>query len=301
MADQLDLRDLRYFEAIADAGHVGRAAKALHRTQPALTGAVRRLEQKLGTPLFERAGRGIRLTAAGAALHPRARSLRLAALEAEREVGEIGRGEAGLVRIGMVPTAARFLMPPLFRRLLRESPAVAFKSTIADNDVLRRALRAGELDLTVDFTSASDADLVSHALFHDECVVVGSRSHPVFRTRVSMRELLRYGWVLGGPTVATREWLEAAFTSRGLDAPTVQIETNQILFLPDVMEQNRLLSFVSRWHLAPRGGLREVKQRETTMRREFAVRYRKESYLSPVARRLVELLRAQGQRLLESR
>src|SRR5687768_4488880 len=69
MADRLDLRDLRYFEAIADAGHVGRAAKALHRTQPALTGAIRRLEETLGTRLFERAGRGIRLTAAGEALH----------------------------------------------------------------------------------------------------------------------------------------------------------------------------------------------------------------------------------------
>src|SRR5438128_11651625 len=52
MADQLDLRDLRYFETIAETGHVGRAAKKLFRTQPALTGAVRRLEEVLGTALF---------------------------------------------------------------------------------------------------------------------------------------------------------------------------------------------------------------------------------------------------------
>ena len=76
MPDELDLRDLRYFEAIADAGHVGRAARLQHRSQPTLTGAVRRLESKLGTTLFERAGRGIRLTAAGEALHSRARTLR---------------------------------------------------------------------------------------------------------------------------------------------------------------------------------------------------------------------------------
>jgi DNA-binding transcriptional LysR family regulator len=295
----LDLRDLRYFEAIADAGHVGRAARALSRTQPALTGAVRRLAQKLGTALFERAGRGIRLTAAGAALHARARAIRMAALEAQREVADIGRGEAGLVRIGMVPTAARFLMAPLFRRFLRDSPAVAFKSTIANNDVLRAALRAGDLDLTVDFTSTSEADVVSHPLFHDECVVVASRSHPILRQRPSMGAMLDYGWVLGGPAVATREWLERAFATRGLALPSVQIETNQILFLPDLMEQNRLLSFVSRWHLAARTGLREVTCRETTMRREFAVRYRKEGYLSPAARRVVDTLRTHGKRLLQ--
>jgi DNA-binding transcriptional LysR family regulator len=293
----LDLRDLRYFEAVADAGHVGRAAKALSRTQPALTGAVRRLEHKLGTPLFERAGRGIRLTAAGKALHLRARALRMAALEAEREVADIGRGEAGFVRIGMVPTAARFLMAPLLGGFLDASPAVAFKSIVANNDVLREMLRAGELDLAVDFTSASDMDLVSHPLFHDECVVVASRSHPLLRTRPSMREMLRYGWILGSPTVATREWLEQAFRSRGLEAPTVQIETNQVLFMPDIMEQNRLLSFASRRHLTRGSGLREVRLRETTMRREFAARHRKDSYVSPASRRVLEALRVHARRL----
>jgi len=295
----LDLRDLRYFEAIADTGHVGRAAKSLCRTQPALTGAVRRLEQKLGTPLFERAGRGIRLTAAGEALHVRARAIRMAAQEAEREVADIGRGDAGLVRIGMAPTAAKLLMAPLFRGFLDESPALAFKSTVANNDVLRALLRAGELDLSVELVDDSDADLVSHPLFHDECVVVASRSHPLLRTRVTMREMLRYGWILGSPTVATREWLEHAFRSRGLPCPAVQLETNQILFLPELMEQNRLLSFVSRRHLAARTGLREVRLRETTMRRQFAARHRKDGYLSPAARRVLDALRAHARRLRE--
>ena len=79
MAYQLDLRDLRYFETIAELGHLGQAAKRVHRTQPALTSCVRRLEAAFGTPLFERVGRGIRLTPAGALLLARAQRLRLAA------------------------------------------------------------------------------------------------------------------------------------------------------------------------------------------------------------------------------
>jgi DNA-binding transcriptional LysR family regulator len=61
----MDLRDLRCFETIAELQHVGRAATKLNRTQPALTSCVPRLEEDCGTELFERAGRGIRLTAAG--------------------------------------------------------------------------------------------------------------------------------------------------------------------------------------------------------------------------------------------
>jgi DNA-binding transcriptional LysR family regulator len=290
MADQLDLRDLRYFEAIADAGHVGRAAKSLHRTQPALTGAIRRLEGKLGTALFERAGRGIRLTAAGEALHARARALRIAADEAEREVADIGAGHVGLVRVGMVPTAAQFLMPKLFGDLLRDTPGLRFKTLVANNDVLRAALKAGDLDLTVNLTSAGDEDVVSHVIFRDECVVVANRTHAVFRKRHAMRDLLRYGWLMGSPTLATREWLEQAFRARGLAAPTVRIETNQILLMRTLVEETDLLSFMSRRHLTARGKLRELPLRETTMRREFALGYRKASYLSPAALRVIAAL-----------
>ena len=120
MADALDLRDLRYFEVIAELGHMGRAARALNRTQPALTGCVRRLEATLGTTLFERIGRNIRLTAAGEALLARARSLRIASEDAMREIADLGKGLAGLVRIGVVPTAARFLLPPVCRENRRD-------------------------------------------------------------------------------------------------------------------------------------------------------------------------------------
>src|SRR5512139_1013722 len=149
MTNQLDLRDLRYFEAIAEAGHLGKAALKLHRSQPALTGCVRRLEAALGTALFERVGRGIRLTAAGEALVRRARSLRIAADDTVREIAEVGAGVAGQVRIGVLPTLARFLMPPLCRVFLQDAPAVTLKTVIAQNDVLGAQLEAGEIDLMV--------------------------------------------------------------------------------------------------------------------------------------------------------
>jgi DNA-binding transcriptional LysR family regulator len=299
MADQLDLRDLRYFETIAETGHVGRAAKKLFRTQPALTGSVRRLEEVLGTALFERAGRGIRLTAAGEALRARARALRVASEDAVREIADLGKGLAGQVRVGTVPTVARFLLPPACSVFLKDAPDVTFKTVIGHNDVLMTSLKAGELDVVVSFSGRADPEIASHGILEDEVVVVASRTHDVFRKRARMKDLLAYRWILAGPGVGTRQWLEHAFHTRGLPGPTVQIETNLILLLPPLIEQNNMLSFISRRHLKRATVLKEITLKETTMRRRFAVTYRKESYLSPAARRFVDLLRTRGKELFQ--
>ena len=85
----MDLRDLRYFETVAGLEHVGQASAKLHRTQPAITSAIRRLEGDCGVPLFERAGRGIRLTAAGRVLLKWAQRIRFDADDAKREMASI--------------------------------------------------------------------------------------------------------------------------------------------------------------------------------------------------------------------
>jgi DNA-binding transcriptional LysR family regulator len=301
MTDELDLRDLRYFETIAEMGHVGRAAMRLHRSQPALTGSVRRLESRLGTALFEKAGRGIRLTAAGRALAERARTLRLATEDTVREIGELGKGVAGQVRIGVLPTLARFLMPSLCREFLLQSPRVTLRTVIGQNDMLADQLQSGEVDLLLTTALRLSPGLVGHPLLEDDAVVIASRSHPVLRRRrLRLEDLLAYRWVLAPPSVGTRQWLERVFAERKLPAPQVQIETNLILMMPSLIHQTELLTFTSRRHVGiSEGGasLKEVKLQETTMRRQFDAVYRRDSYLSPAARRLLEMLRSRGRAL----
>lgn len=107
----MDLRDLRYFETIAELQHMGRASAKVNRTQPALTTCIRRLEEDCGATLIEKAGRGIRLTAAGRVLLKWAQRMRFDEEDARRELAAIGQGLTGHVRIGIVPTAAQFLLP----------------------------------------------------------------------------------------------------------------------------------------------------------------------------------------------
>lgn len=304
MADQLDLRDLRYFEAIAETGHLGRAAKQLFRSQPALTGCVRRLERQLGTPLFERVGRGIRLTSAGKALAARARTLRLAAEETVREIADLGSGISGYVRIGVLPTLARFLLPAATHEFLSGAPEVTLRAVVAQNDVLAAQLRAGELDFILSTALPANDRMEQHKVCWDDAVVIASRKHPVLRRkRAQMSDLLGYRWVLAPEEVGTRTWLEAEFRRCKLPAPRVQIETNLILMMPALIEETDLLTFTSRRHVAPYTPgslLREVPIHELTMRRQFEVAFRRDGYLSPAALRFVALVRSRGAELFGS-
>lgn len=297
MSYQMDLRDLRYFETIAELGHLGRAAKKLCRTQPTLTGCVRRLEQVFGTPLFERVGRGIRLTPAGEALLIAARRLRVAANETVQEIHDVAKGEAGNVRIGVVPTGAQDLLPAVCRAFLADTKGITLKTTIAQNDALMASLRSGDLDILISSDPQNSKDFVSHSILDDDVVVAASASHEIFRKRAKMEDLVAYRWVLAAPSVETRQWLDKAFDRCGLPRPDVQIETNLVLLLPPLIVETGLLSFISRRHLAPgRVGspLKEVPLKETTMRRSFKLIYRKDGYLPPAARRLTTLLSTKG-------
>jgi len=294
----LDLRDLRYFETIANLEHLGRASAKLHRTQPALTSCVRRLEEVCGAALLERAGRGIRLTAAGAVLLKWAQRMRFDLEDAKREIGNIGAGIAGHIRIGIVPTAAQFVLPPVARQLLQDAPAVTLRTVVALVDTLRPLLHAGEIDMMVGTEIAAEAGYKSKLLAVDAIVVAASANHEVFRQdRPTLKDLTVYRWALQPPGAPTRDWLDHTFDRKRLPRPQVKVETTMLLMLPMLIEQTGLLSFISRHHLvgrAAKSGLKEVSIKEATMHRRLVVTYRDNSYMSPAAAKLITLFGGTG-------
>jgi len=291
----MDLRDLRYFETIAELQHLGRASEKLHRTQPALTGCIRRLEQDCGARLFEKAGRGIQLTEAGRVLLKWSQRLRFDAEDARRELSSIGRGLTGHVRIGIVPTAAQFLLPSVARQLLQEAPEVTLKTHVGLIDVLKPLLRSGEIDLMVGTESADDEGFVSTVIAEDAIVVAASARHELLRGTPTLKDLCAYRWALQPPGAPTRDWLDHTFDRKRLPRPRVQVESTMLLMLPTLIEQTGLLSFISRLHLGGRAGnaaLKEIPIRDATMHRLMVVTHRANSYLSPATARLLELFSA---------
>lgn len=293
----LQLRDLKYFETVATLGHMGQAGDKLGRTQPALTKSIQRLESAFGSALFEREGRGIRLTPVGEVLLARTRLLRAAADDTLREVSDFAQGKSGHVRIGTGPIAADDVLPQVCGQLLAQASQVTVAITVGASSALLEDLRHGHIDLLLGQLPEADPEFVCHPIIEDVVVVVARPAHPIFKQRkATMRGLLDHAWVLPAPSIPSRQWLDAAFEGRGLPRPRAQIEANSIPLLPRLIASNDLLSFISRQTLAQSGkrGLREVALKETTLTRKLGVSHRKQGYLSPAAQQLLALLRARG-------
>lgn len=141
---------------------------------------------------------------------------------------------------------AEYLLPQLAEELLERAPMITLKLSIGQDDVLREALRAGRLDAIIYPLVSNDPDFKIYPVLQDEAVVVASAEHPIFSAPFNQQELCRYQWVLPGPMVTARRWIDNAFISRQLPAPTVQIETNSISLLPGLIARTRLLSFLAR-------------------------------------------------------
>ncbi|MFM0125137.1 LysR family transcriptional regulator [Paraburkholderia sp. RL18-101-BIB-B] len=297
MAMNLQVRDLLYFVKVAELGHLGRASHALHITQPALSKCIDRLEETYGADLFERSGRGIRLTDAGHLLYTRSLLVERTLDETYRQISSLGKGLAGLIRAGAAATVAEFIMPEACRALQQEAPDVVIDLQIGMNDVLHESLRSRLLDVVIGPLGTRDEELVGIPITEDHVVVAVSATHPLAGQHAPLEDMCEYGWVLPARSVATRQWLERVFAARGLPPPRAAIMTSSINAVPRLIAETGLLSFISRRNLndrrfAPR--LVEVFNADTTMTREFGVVHRTDAYLSPATQRFIQIVQAQS-------
>jgi DNA-binding transcriptional LysR family regulator len=290
----MELRDLWYFETIAELGHLSQAADRLGRTQPALSKSLRRLEEEIGAPLFARAGRGIELTLTGQAMLAKAKMIRRNVDDSLREVGEVAQGLSGTIRIGSGATTAEYILPLVMRRLLAEAPSAKAEIRIGMNDVLRRDLAAGIVDIVVGPLAADDDRSFETVLFGSDAVVVAaSRDHPLTRILADPADLLDYGWVLPAESVATRQWLIGAFAARGLPAPHVTIQSNNLSLSPRLVAATDLITFISRRNLGRgRAGdqLVEIPLPEITMQRPVGLVRMRQGYTPPLVARFIRLM-----------
>jgi DNA-binding transcriptional LysR family regulator len=144
----LELRQLRYFIAVAEELHFGKAAARLHMTQPPLSQTIQGLEELLGAPLFERSRRAVALTPAGAALLPEARRMLVQAGELPELVRRAAAGQAGRLALAFVSSADYSVLPPFLRLYRAAYPQVqiALQEATSDlqvDDLLHARIDAG--------------------------------------------------------------------------------------------------------------------------------------------------------------
>ena len=293
----MELRDIEYFAVVAEHGHLGRAAESLRLSQPALSKSLRRLEQAVQAKLVKRTPKGVELTAEGSALLWRVRELRSSLQGVTREIADLGQGRVGDLRIGTGPIPAERLLPAALIAMLKDAPKATLNISVSDNDLMIPALRNGALDLIVNYIRASPTEgLVLEHLYDDMCVVFASADHRLTKLeRVTLADLARERWALTEPTVLFRQWLNRKFQDNGLPPPRAAVQTRSVRLRLQTVASSDLLDITSRhaFHeTAQRYGLKELPVKELQWTRPICVIYRKNAYLSPTAKRFIEILKA---------
>ena len=187
----MDLRHLRYFVAVAEERHFGRAAERLHMAQPPLSQAIRQLEAELGVTLLHRTTRRVDLTEAGRVYLERARGILGEVDQAADLARRVAAGAVGHLTIGCVGTAAYSVLPTLARRLSAELPGVDFAfrgEMLAPDQVV--ALHDGVIDVALLRPPVTDPTLTVETLRRDRLMVALPSDHPLTeRTQVRALDL----------------------------------------------------------------------------------------------------------------
>src|SRR6478735_3426121 len=208
----MELRHLRYFVAVAEELHFGRAAARLHIAQPPLSRQIRDLEREVGTPLFERVARGVALTAAGRAFLPEARLTLAQAARAQRTAERAARGEIGRLRVGFVEAAtyARVL-PEVLGFFRMHLPNIGISLFEMDAQAQADAFRDGRIDLGLLHSVPADADRLLHVetVYTEAMIAAVPGTHRLAsQTRVALGAFAEESFVLfprtGAPPASTR-------------------------------------------------------------------------------------------------
>jgi len=174
--DNFSLRQLRYFEALAQHGHFGRAAEACAISQPALSVQIKELEETLGSALFERSARQVRLTGFGEDVAARVRDI----LRGADELADFARLSqdrlAGRLRIGVIPTIAPYLLPTIIGDLGRRYPGLDMRLRETLTPRLIQELAEGRLDTAIVALPVSEPSFTEVPLFSEDFVLVRPRA-----------------------------------------------------------------------------------------------------------------------------
>ena len=193
----MELRHLRYFVAVAEELHFGRAAERLHIAQPPLSQQIRQLEGALGFPLLLRAHRRVRLTDGGAAFLGEARAILARVERAAQDARRVARGETGSLALGFIASTTWWLVPALLQELRRRQPGVALSLAELSTEEQVAALRAGTIQVGLGRPPADDPAIAAEPLLDEPLAVALPLRHRLARgPAVPLRALADEPFVL---------------------------------------------------------------------------------------------------------
>lgn len=221
----MELRQLKYFVGIVDAGSVSRAATTLHIAQPALSAQIARLEEELGTRLLTRSVRGVTPTAAGNAVYEQARLI-LKQVEVTQAIArQADQGPAGPVAIGLPWTVTTVVGLRLLQQVRAALPGVRLTVIEGPSATLAQLLEQGKLDIAVLFDSAAGAGLAALPVVEEPLLLVGARGTLAGRTQCTLEDVAALPLLALSRPNGIRETMERLWAAQGC-SPQVVAEVN---------------------------------------------------------------------------
>ena len=287
----LTLHRLELFLAVLDSAGVARAARARNLSQPAVSEHLRGLEAFFGVRLFERAGRGVRPTAAAHVIEPFVRQALGLVASAEQAAIELQGLRAGFVAVGASTTPGTYLLPEVLGRFHSAHPQIALTLRIGDSRQVEDWVAAGAVELGVVGAAPLRVGLSAERWVKDELVAIVARRHKLARRRT-----LQAGALAGEPYISreegssTRAVAERVFAGSGVTLRPV-MELGSTEAVREAVAAGLGVSVVSRHAVRPRDPrVVAIRLQGREWVRDLLVIRRQGAPLSPAAARLRQML-----------
>lgn len=291
----MDLRQLRYLIAIAETGHMGRAAERVHVTQPALSQQMIRLSRELGAPVFERQGRSIRLTAVGTTLLRFAREVEKDLREAYFAIDALRGLERGHVSVGVVQTLNMSLLPATIAELTAAHPGIDVTVHELSGRAIEDGVAEGRLDVGIGFQPPRRRDLDTEPVLREPLTLICRRDH-----RLAEHQSLEIAALDDTPLAllakgfVTRRIWDAATRQAGIRV-RAQLEADTVsALLATVSRSNYLATVLPLLALTEDDShqLMQIPLERPTLTRAIALQWRRGSMHSHAADCLADIFRA---------
>jgi len=245
---RIKTRQLLLLQVLAEEGNIHRAAQVLNMTQPAASKLLKDLEDVLGVELFERLPRGMKPTWYGESMIRHAR-MALASLDrAREEVEALRAGRFGLVSVGAITAPGITLVPSAVANVKSQHPTLRVSVQIETSDVLLERIAQDRLDMMVGrlFERHDKSDLRYQAIAEEPVCAMVRTGHPLLGVgRLSLRDLVKVGWIVPPAGGVLRHRWELMFQEAGLEIPGDLIETSALLFVTRMLRQSDLVTVLA--------------------------------------------------------
>lgn len=286
----MEIHQLRYFLDLVHTQHLTQSADRLFVTQSTISHGLRLLEDELGVPLFDRIGRNLRLSSAGAKFSAYA-ARALQELEAGRmALSDLSNLQTGSLKVGVIPTFLSSLIPRVAAQFTLLYPKVRISIEDLRADTIEKKLLDGQLDMGVAFHPSSRPEIESEILFSERLLAVFSDEHALGRQKsVTWKVLASYPLALLPTNFVTRRMIDNAFNALGVK-PDVSVEMESIDALISTCSAPHLATIVPQRAVLTHTSLIAIPIQQPSLSRHAGIVWRRQASRGMAAKEFARLL-----------